>query len=180
MRRRKPFLLAGNFQLGWLVTLTLVAGVGVLAAARLNYYAVAAIFEEAVFSAHLSTASSGDLVWRAICEITLLSLGASALIGCTVIIAVQWYLERFFHAFALGLEKLAQGDRAYRFRVGFIGAVNPLIRGFNKTAEAMDQQHRAKHALLEAGMAATDGNQPKPLEQLRALHSQMRLLAEAD
>lgn len=180
MKRRKPFLLIGNFQTGWLLSLTLIAACSVLAVAWLNYFAVAAIFEEAAFSAHLSSSSSIDLVWRAIVEITLLSMGASALIGCAVIIAVQWYLERFFRAFSLGLEKCAQGNLSFRFRVGLIGVVNPLLRAFNNSADAMDQQSRAMQALLEAGMAATDGKDPKPLEKLRALQNQMRALGKTN
>jgi methyl-accepting chemotaxis protein len=167
-------VLHGNFQLGLLLALAIVLALGILMAAGLNYFALEMILEQAAFSAHLSTASSGELVWRAILEVACLSAGTILFIGCAALMAAMWYLERLFSALSTGLERLASGECAYRIQAKRIWLGGSLLSAFNDAADSIEQRSNTMRALLEMCIATASANRAQQLHELRALQRQLR------
>lgn len=176
MKRRVPCLLRGNFQMAFLIGLAALVALGILAAAACNYLALEQIFERASFSAHLSAASSGELVWRAVVEMTLLTAGSSLLVGCVAIVCALWYLEGLFQALADGLQRLTQGQRAVRLPTKGWWWGRRLLREFNGAAAALDQRAGQSRESLERVMAELSVGGREWLSSAKALQSRLRQL----
>lgn len=174
MRTRAPFLLRGNFQFTFLLGLAALAALGILAASVFNYVALERILEGAAFSAHLSVASSGELVWRAILEVTLLCAGVSLFVGCAVIVVALWYLEELFRALAEGLQRLARGECVFRLAMGGKRWGRQLIDEFNDAAAALDRRAGELRGSLDGLIAAIGSDQPGWLDDTKAIQGQLR------
>ena len=177
MRQRAPFVLHGNFQGYFLLALTLLVGAGLGAGALIHYRVLDHLLQAAAFSAHFTRSSSGELLWRAIVNVSCVTaLVSMALSGVTILCGL-FYLERLFGALVVGIAHLAQGDVTFRVTLRGWWWGRSLLQAFNSAAERLDHDAQTLRAQLSACAEAAASGQREALPHLAALQQQLQRMS---
>lgn len=174
--KRQPFFIKENVQLCYILVFVAAMVLAMAATAAVTGVMLQGVVEKAVFSAHFSQRTSGEIVRETIIRASALMGILTVLTGVVLLALMRSSLEAFLQEFASGFRALTKGDLSCRLssRRRWVGA--DLVRLFNHMAGGMAARSTRTGALLELAVKATDRGEPLMAGELKDIHRQIRQL----
>ena len=152
MRKRKLFIVRGNFQVKTVLCYVYILTSGIFGVAISIYHTLADVVEEAAFSAHLSYASSGELFWETILKTNLVVGGVSILFLLLIIGFVHIYLNKLFTSLEEGVKLIGRGKYTYRIDMKGKWLGQELLADYNLAAQSLHKNKEEIASLLHLAL----------------------------